>query len=157
MIAGPSSRFRVIGRGASWSWCPPGVGWSSLNQPFVSAFSAAEPLFGGQIHPLSFPSLREGWSTGRAWTASVALSWYFYPSAHRYGRSAHAADGIVICRLLAQTAVSLVGSSLPRCELCRLVVVVVVVDIVVLLCSSQSAWNGVDTPEYVCVEYTAEP
>ena len=92
--------------------------------------------------------------------AGVALLWYFYPSAHGSGCSAHAVDGAVLRRLLVQIAVSLTGSSLSRCELCQLVVAVVVVDIVVLICSSQNAGHGnevstgrpisigVDTPSF---------
>ena len=118
------------------------------NRPFVSAFSTAEPLFWRSNPPPLFFSLPCG-KAGRLvgpGAAGVALSWYFYPSARGSGRIAHAVDGMVLCRLLTEAAVRIVGSSLFRCELCRLVDVVIVIDIVVLICSSQSVGNGVDTP-----------
>ena len=85
-------------------------------------------FLGGQIHPSLFsPPLRESWLTGRAW-GCWCRSFIVLLSVH--------------ARIWSQTvAVSLVGSSLFRSELCRLVVVAVAVDIVVLICSSQRCWD----------------
>ena len=77
-------------------------------------------IFGGAVFlvfestSLSFPHPcgRAGQPVGPG-ASGVALSWYFYPSAHGSGRFAHAADDMVLCHLLAQTvAASLVGLSL---------------------------------------------
>ena len=132
MVSRPTtSHFRVVSRGASIvvpTWCGWGMLWLVVAQLFVSAFSAAEQLFWRSNPPLLslFPPPAGG--AGRPvepGATGIVLSWYFYPSAHGSGRSAHAVDGMVLCHLLVLTAaVSLVSSSFSR-ELCRLVVVVV--------------------------------
>ena len=126
------------------TWCGWGVLWLVIAQPTIRfrRFGRGAAFLGAESILLSFclPCRR----TGRPAGPGAALSWYFCLPAHGSGRSAHAVDGMVLCRLLVETvAVSLVGPSLSRCELCQLVVIVVVVDIVVLVCSSQISGNGV--------------
>ena len=103
-------------------WTKRCCGWSSLNQPFVPAFSAAEPLFWGQTHsPSLSPPSRERWSTGRA----MGLPALFYHGFSTYDLVVESARADRRCeprRLV----------SCCRCEPCRLVVVGVVVDVVVL-------------------------
>ena len=122
------------------------VGPRPTNQSF-RVFGRGAALWGVKSTPLSFPPSRKGGLVDRSGLGlPVSLSWHFYLSTHVHGSScsAHVVDGMVLCRLLAETvAVSLVGPSLSRCELCQLVVIVVVVDIVVLVCSSQISGNGV--------------
>ena len=118
------------------TWCGWGMLWLAVAQSTIRfrVFGRGAAFLGVNSTPHSFslPCGRAGRPVGPG-AAGVALSWYFYPSAHG---SAHAVDGMALCRLLAQTvAVSLVSSLLPRCELCRLVVVVIVINIVVLICS----------------------
>ena len=95
-------------------------------------------FWGSNPPPPFFPPLREGWS-GLGLPVSL-----FHGVSIRSPTDLVALPGMVLVvdRLLAQTfAVSLVGSPLSRCELCRLVVVIVVADIVVLVCSLQRPWD----------------
>ena len=97
------------------------------DQTSCSALSDAEPhLWGSNRLPLVLPPSWEGWLTGRAMGLDVTFVMACL--------SVRPRTSLLFFGLLAQTvAVSFVGSSLPHCELCRLVVVVVVVDIAIVV------------------------
>ena len=118
----------------------------STNHSF-SRFRPRSRFLGGQIHPLFlFPSLAGG---------LVDRSGLGLPVSGFHGISVRPPTDLValsmrlmawcfvVCWRRPSLQLSLVGSLLSRCELCRLVVVIVVVDIVVLICTSQIAGNRV--------------